>query len=95
MRKIGMKLTTRHLKCLKKASMGGPNGENEAQLYTGSKVRQECVDWGLIERMPDSLTGTRFYRTTQRGLDLLHSPPSSGPKRKSHIKTLKPRITIL
>lgn len=87
-------MTARHRKCVMNASMGGPNGENEAQLYTGTKVRQECLDWGWIERLPDSLIGFRMYQTTDLGRAALSAPIEERIKRPT-IPTLKPRVAML
>jgi hypothetical protein len=88
-------LTARHRKCLQNGCYGGPQGENEAQLYTGTKIRQECLDQGWLERLPDSPAGFRMYRTTDLGRVMLTSPTpkkaSTGPK----IKMLPPRIKTL
>jgi hypothetical protein len=86
--------TARHRKCLEAGSHGGPNGENEAQLYTGDKVRQECLDQGWLERLPDSPAGFRMYRTTDLGRAKLRVPlPEAKPTSK--IKMLPPRIKTL
>ena len=94
-----MIFTVRHRKCLQNGRFGGPNGENEAQLYTGAKIRQECLDEGWLERWPDSLNGTRMYRTTELGWAMLDAPAptkaNTGPKIKvvpQRIATFGPRI---
>lgn len=91
--------TARHRKCLQNGRFGGPNGENEAQLYTGAKIRQECLDEGWLERLPDSLNGTRMYRTTELGCAMLDAPTpikaNTGPKIKmapQRIAPFDPRI---
>jgi hypothetical protein len=88
-------LTARHRKCLQNGCYGGPQGENEAQLYTGQKVRQECLDQGWLERLPDSLIGFRMYRTTETGRAMLNARiPKKLPSRKP-IPMLKPRLATL
>lgn len=86
-------MTARHRKCILNASMGGPNGENEAQLYTGAKVRQECLDLGWIERLQDSPAGFRMYGATPLGRSLLSGPPAK--KDPPRLRTLKPRIPTM
>jgi hypothetical protein len=84
-------LTARHRKCLQNGYYGGPQGENEAHLYTGAKIRQECLDQGWLERLPDSPAGFRMYRTTDLGRATLAGPePSKLAKPK--LKTLGPRL---
>lgn len=87
-------MTARHRKCVLNASMGGPGGENEAQLYTGAKVRQECLDWGWIERLPDSRAGFRMYQATELGRSLLYAPTEK-PTKRPKLVTLSPRVTPL
>src|SRR5437667_12228550 len=69
-----MGLSAHHRKCLQNGCLGGPKGENEAQLYAGEKVRQECLDQGWLERLPDSPAGFRMYRTTELGRAVLNAP---------------------
>lgn len=85
-------LTARHRKCLQKGRYGGPDGENEAQLYTGDIIRQECIDRGWLERMPDSLSGVRMYRTTDLGRQMLDAPIEKKPSNPPRIKMLEPRV---
>jgi hypothetical protein len=88
-------LSALHRKCLQNGCLGGPQGENEAQLYTGQKVRQECLDRGWLERLPDSSGGFRMYRTTETGRAMLNAPiPKKLPSRKP-IPMLKPRLETL
>jgi hypothetical protein len=74
-----MGISALHRKCLQNGSLGGPNGENEAQLYTGDKVRQECIDQGWLERLPDSPAGFRMYRTTELGRAVFNAPVAKRP----------------
>jgi len=85
-----MKLTERHLKCLRAASIGSSDGENETQLGVGDKTRQECFDWGLIEQ-----TKPGWYRITGLGEDVLRNLPPCPPKKKLGIKTLKSQVKML
>ena len=85
-------LTTRHRRCLQNGCGGGPNGENEAQLYTGSKIRQECLDRDWLERLPDSPGGFRMYRTTDLGRAMLSAPVAKKTAARKPLKTLKPRL---
>jgi len=87
-------MTTRHRKCVQNASMGGPNGENEAQLYTGAKIRQECLDWEWIERLQDSPAGFRMYRATELGRAMLIAPIEKPAKRPT-LRTLPPLVRPL
>ena len=87
-------MTARHRKCVVNASTGGPNGENEAQLYTGAKIRQECLDWGWIEQLHDSPAGFRMYTATELGRAALEAPIEKTSKRPS-IPTLQPRLRTL
>jgi hypothetical protein len=89
-----MTLTAHHRKCLQNGSLGGPNGENEAQLYTGQKIRQECLDRGWLERLPDSPAGFKLYRTTDLGRAMLNAPVVKRPP-TTKLKMLQPRIPIL
>jgi hypothetical protein len=85
-------MTALHRKCLENGCLGGPNGENEAQLYTGQKIRQDCLDLGWLEQLPDSPAGFRMYRTTESGRAMLSAPM---PKKQSSRKppaTSKPRV---
>jgi hypothetical protein len=88
-------LTARHRKCLQNGCYGGPQGENEAQLYTGQKVRQECLDQGWLERLPDSLIGFRMYRTTETGRAMLNVPIPKKPSFRKPLATLKPLVATL
>jgi hypothetical protein len=90
----GVKFTAHHRKCLQNGCCGGSQGENEAQLYTGSKVRQECLDRGWLERLPDSLSGFKMYRTTDCGRAMLRAPVLKLPSQKT-IPTLEPRVKML
>lgn len=87
-------MTARHRKCVLNASMGGPGGENEAQLYTGAKVRQECLDWGWIERLPNSPAGFKMYQATELGRSALYAPMEK-PAKRAKLITLSPRVTPL
>jgi hypothetical protein len=87
----GAVMTARHRTCVRNASMGGPNGENEAQLYTGEKIRQECLDWGWIQRLPDSPAGFKMYTATELGRA---APVEKKPDRPK-ISMLKPRVPTL
>jgi hypothetical protein len=87
--------TARHRKCLENGRFGGPNGENEAQLYTGTKIRQECLDRSWLERLPDSPAGFRMYRTTELGRAMMNAPPRTSAKTAPKIKMLPPRIKTL
>jgi hypothetical protein len=84
-------MTARHRKCVRNASMGGPNGENEAQLHTGQKIRQECLDRRWIERLPDSLAGFKMYTATDLGRAMLAAPVAEKPS-GSRISILKPMV---
>src|SRR6516164_7714442 len=81
-----MEVTARHRKCLQNGCFGGPNGENEAQLYTGDKVRQECIDQGWLERLPDSPGGFRMYRTTELGRAVLYAPVAKKTSTRPRLK---------
>jgi hypothetical protein len=87
--------TARHRKCLENGRHGGPHGENEAQLYTGPKVRQECLDQGWLERLPDSLIGFRMYRTTESGRAMLSAPVIKSQPPRKPLAMLPPRIVTL
>lgn len=90
-----MEFSARHRKCLQNGCLGGPNGENEAQLYTGDKVRQECLDQGWLERLPDSPAGFRMYQTTELGRAVLNAPVAKKTPRRPQIKMLKPLVKTL
>ena len=90
-----MELSARHRKCLQNGCLGGPNGENEAQLYTGEKIRQQCIDQGWLERLPDSPAGFRMYRTTELGRAALTAPVAKKTSKRPRIKVLKPRLETL
>jgi hypothetical protein len=90
-----MELSARHRKCLQNGCLGGPNGENEAQLYTGDKVRQECIDQGWLERLPDSPAGFKMYRTTELGRAVLYAPVAKKTSKRPRIKMLKPLLRTL
>lgn len=79
---------------LQNGCLGGPAGENEAQLYVGQKIRDQVIAKGWLERMPDSLNGTRMYRTTEAGRKALQSAPAARPPRRK-LTMLKPRIPTL
>ena len=83
-----------HRKCIQNAMLGGPGGENEAQLYTGEKIREECLEHNWIERMSDSPAGFRMYRATETGRAALQQPPPSKPAR-TKLKMFKPRIAVV
>jgi len=87
-------LSARHRRCLRNGCLGGPAGENEAQLYTGHKVREECVENGWLERMPDTLMGVRMYRTTELGRQVLNTLVEKKPSRRHRVKMLEPRIRL-
>jgi hypothetical protein len=88
-------LTARHRKCLQNGRYGGPGGENEAQLYTGDKIRQECIDRGWLERLQDSPGGFRMYRTTDIGRQMLDAPVDKKPSKRPRIKMAEPRLKAL
>lgn len=88
-------LTNRHRRCLQNGNLGGPNGENEAQLYTGSKIRQECLDRGWLERLDDSPAGFRMYRTTELGRAMLDAPVAKKIATRKPLKMLPPRLKTL
>jgi hypothetical protein len=88
-------LSARHRKCLENARRGGPSGENEAQLYTGEKIRLECLDRSWLERLPDSPAGFRMYRTTELGRAMLNAQPPTRAKAGPKIEMLRPRIKTL
>ena len=90
-----MIFTARHRKCLQNGRFGGPDGENEAQLYTGAKVRQECLDQGWLELLCVSATGTKMYRTTKLGCLMLDTPAETKKRAGPKIKMLPPRIATL
>lgn len=85
---MNQKFTAHHRRCLQNGCCGGPGGEHEAQLGVGAKVRQECIDAGWLERMPDSPAGHRMYRTTELGRAMLEKPR---PPKSSG----RPRVTLL
>jgi hypothetical protein len=82
---------THERKALQNGCYGGPAGENEAQLYVGKKIRDQVIEKGWLERMPDSLNGTRMYRTTEAGQKALQATPQAKPARPK-LTMLKPRI---
>jgi hypothetical protein len=88
-------LSAHHRKCLQNGCTGGPQGENEAQLYTGQKIRQECLDHGWLERLPDSPAGFRMYRTTELGCSVLNEPVPKKTSSRKPLATLKPRVATL
>jgi hypothetical protein len=88
-----MGLGARHRKCVPNGCLGGPNDENEAQLYTGDKVRQECLDQGWLERLPDSPAGFRMYRTTDLGRAVLSALVSTS--KRPRLEMLKPLVKPL
>ncbi|MEY9537862.1 hypothetical protein ABIE85_000922 [Bradyrhizobium diazoefficiens] len=90
-----MEVSARHRKCLQNDNLGGPNGENEAQLYTGDKVRQECIDLGWLERLPDSPGGFRMYRTTELGRAVLYARVAKKASKRPRIKMLKALVKTL
>jgi hypothetical protein len=88
-------VTAKHRKCLRNGSLGGPNGENEAQLYAGPKTLQKCLDRGWLERLPDSPNGWRMYRTTDLGRAMLNAPTPKKAKSRPKIKMQAPRFGTL
>jgi len=90
-----MEITARHRKCLQNGCLGRPSGENEAQLYTGDNVRQECIGRGWLERLPDSPAGFRMYQTTALGRAVLNTPVAKKTPRRPGIKMLKPLVKTL
>jgi hypothetical protein len=81
-------------KALQNGCLGGPNGENEAQLYVGETTLAGLLEKGWLERLQDGLSGNRKYRTTESGRAALRAPipPNpSGPR----LTMLKPRVATL
>jgi len=81
-------------KALQNGMLGGPGGENEAQLYVGQKIRDQVIAKGWLERMPDSPAGNRLYRTTEAGRAALKMEAPAKPKRPK-LTMLKPRLATL